>query len=141
MVELYKNQIACRGAEALFYSFAKCSKLENIDLSHNSIGQRGARAVTRGLSTQSKMACSLRSLDLSSNPIGEDVSLALGEALLRCKKLQTVELHGNALSDEAISYSRNVVRVPENLRYHMDQMGKDFVAGPRARREMCIHRV
>ena len=67
-----------------------------LDLSHNKIGDGGARALGKLLVSK----CRLKSLNVANNQIGSHGGGAIGHALQKNSKLLSLNLRLNRLSDE-----------------------------------------
>ena len=101
------RDIGSRGVASVSLFLAKCKNEEQVltnasndfrnlltlNLSCNSIGDYGVKALTAGLNNCSNLK--LKSLDLSSNSIGFDGTKALADALKHCTVLGTLDISGN----------------------------------------------
>ena len=100
-LDLECNKIGVAGAEALasyliVQARAGRKSLETLKLSHNSIADAGAIALSHAL-TENK---SLRCLTLKSNSIGQSGLVALGNTLNTNNTLEYLSLFGNDFNNE-----------------------------------------
>lgn len=85
--------------------FSSNTFLQLIDLSHNSIGDRGAKALAKLLASSK---CVLEELDISDNMVGEEGGVVLGHALLKNSSLRRLRMSLNNVGDQGMSRSRLV---------------------------------
>ena len=107
---LSHNKIGDDGARAIAHALRGCEVLSVLDLSGNCIGDEGARARAHAL-----RGCEVLSvLDLSGNGIQDAGAAALSEAL-RCCKLQRLSLASNCIGDNGARAIAHALRGCEVL--------------------------
>jgi hypothetical protein len=94
-LDLSKNSIGNRGAEALAKALCESPSLQTLYLSNNGICCDGAEALAKALLCESP---SLQTLDLSNNVIGNMGAVALAKALCE-SRLQTLYLSDNVIGN------------------------------------------
>ncbi|KAM3861034.1 dynein regulatory complex subunit 5 [Diretmus argenteus] len=93
-LDLSHNVIGHRGARAIGKLLNR-SKLETLKIYDNSIGGPGAKAIAYALSKNS----TLLSLDLRLNGLGDEGGQAIGQSLLRNSTLTHLHLGGNEMTE------------------------------------------
>ncbi|KAJ8003172.1 hypothetical protein DPEC_G00166630 [Dallia pectoralis] len=90
----------------------KCVLLQELDLSHNCLGQAGAEWLCSVLPSLT----SLRTLSLESKEMSEEVVLLLADGLLQAESIESLNLSGHVISDRgAVVLTRTLQKLP-NLR-------------------------
>ncbi|XP_045553127.1 protein NLRC5 isoform X3 [Salmo salar] len=90
----------------------RCPLLQDLDLSHNSIGRVGAEFLCSVLPS----LVSLRKLCVESKEASEDVVLLLAEGLLQAKSIESLNFSGHVISDRgAVVLTRTLQNLP-NIR-------------------------
>lgn len=79
--------------------FSSNQFLKLIDLSHNSIGDRGAKTLAKLLASSK---CVLEELDISDNMVGEEGGVAFGQALLKNSSLRRLRMSLNNVGDQGM---------------------------------------
>ena len=98
---LSHNRIGDDGARAIADALRGCDVLSVLDLSGNGIQDAGAEALSEAL-----RCCKLQRLSLASNCIGDDGARAIAHFLQGCEVLSVLDLSGNGIQDagtEALS--------------------------------------
>ena len=98
---LSHNKIGDDGARAIAHALRGCELLSELDLSGNGIQDAGTEALSEAL-----RSCKLQRLSLASNCIGDDGARAIADALRGCEVLSVLNLSGNGIQDagaEALS--------------------------------------
>ena len=98
---LSHNKIGDDGARAIAHALRGCELLSVLDLSGNGIQDAGTKALSEAL-----RSCKLQRLSLASNCIGDDGARAIADALRGCEVLSVLNLSGNGIQDagaEALS--------------------------------------
>jgi Ran GTPase-activating protein (RanGAP) involved in mRNA processing and transport len=107
--ELSYNRIGWGDAEALLVASVLQSgatpRLRELDLSFNTIGDSGAKAIAAAL----PHAPQVERLDLSDNRIGDAGAAALANALLRSPSVAWLNLHTNLIGDQGALALANVL--------------------------------
>ncbi|XP_062518832.1 dynein regulatory complex subunit 5-like [Corticium candelabrum] len=93
---LHRSNVTDEKSRTLISHFLEHPCLETLDLSHNKIGDGGARALGKLLVSK----CRLKSLNVANNQIGSHGGGAIGHALQKNSKLLSLNLRLNRLSDE-----------------------------------------
>ncbi|XP_010882281.2 protein NLRC5 isoform X1 [Esox lucius] len=87
----------------------RCALLQELDLSHNSLGRVGVEWLCSVLPSLT----SLRKLSLESKEASEDVVLLLADGLLQAKSIETLNLSGHVISDRgAVLLSTTLQKLP-----------------------------
>ncbi|KAE8600168.1 hypothetical protein XENTR_v10013114 [Xenopus tropicalis] len=97
-LDLSHNQVSDRGARAIA-KLLKESALRVLDLSNNNVGAHGAQALAHALTNN----WTLRNLSLRLNHVGNEGGQALCNALLPNQTLQELHLGSNELSEPTAS--------------------------------------
>lgn len=106
-------KVSTAGAKAIAVALSQCSCLQRLDLSLNSIGDDGARAIFRCCLQDNP---SLLHLNLNSNLIGDDAMTALSLHPIRSTSLQTLNLGSNNIEYEGIVAIASCLSVCTSLR-------------------------
>ncbi|KAG0211160.1 T-complex-associated testis-expressed protein 1 [Mortierella sp. NVP41] len=88
-LNLARNKLTDQDIEVLCNALAHNRGLKILDLSLNSLGERGARAVAALLANEN---CGLREIDLSDNELTEEGGMAIGQALKTNRHLQKLRM-------------------------------------------------
>ena len=91
---LSHNKIGDDGARAIAHALRGCEVLSVLDLSGNGIQDAGAEAISEAL-----RSCKLQRLSLASNCIGDDGARAIVHVLRGCGALSVLDLSGNGIQD------------------------------------------
>ncbi|KAL6091890.1 hypothetical protein STEG23_002816 [Scotinomys teguina] len=110
-ISLTENQIGNKGAKALARSLLVNRSLISLDLRSNSIGPQGAKVLAEAL----KINRTLTSLRFSSNTIGDGGAMALAEALKVNQGLENLDLQSNAISNTGVSVLMRALCVNRTL--------------------------
>ncbi|XP_038617072.1 dynein regulatory complex subunit 5 [Tachyglossus aculeatus] len=95
VLKLTRSKVTDEKARILVHSLLDHPALEELDLAHNLIGDRGARAVAKLLNHSR-----LRALDLGNNRMRAPGAQALAHALARNATLTSLNLRLNCIEDE-----------------------------------------
>ncbi|CAO3568635.1 unnamed protein product [Mortierella alpina] len=95
-LNLSDNSISEKGFQALSEALKTISTVATLDLQSNSIGDYGAKALADALKTNSIVA----TLYLSCNSIGDDGAKALAEALKTNSTVANLGLYNNSIGDD-----------------------------------------
>ncbi|CAI9580765.1 unnamed protein product [Staurois parvus] len=106
-LDLSHNQISDRGARAVG-KLLNQSQLQILNLCNNNVGPHGAKAIAHALSKN----CTLNTLNLRLNHIGDEGGQALSNALLKNSTLVTLYLGGatSCLNPQRLSWHRSSPR-------------------------------
>eukprot|EP00283_Hemiselmis_rufescens_P020931 CAMPEP_0173437088 /NCGR_PEP_ID=MMETSP1357-20121228/17842_1 /TAXON_ID=77926 /ORGANISM="Hemiselmis rufescens, Strain PCC563" /LENGTH=286 /DNA_ID=CAMNT_0014402249 /DNA_START=10 /DNA_END=870 /DNA_ORIENTATION=+ len=101
------KQLGDEGAEKMagLLKTGTCRSLTGLDISCNSIGVAGCKAIASSLSSNTAII----SLDLSANAIGDEGASALANALAFNSTLQNIDLHACSIGDEGAAALANVL--------------------------------
>ena len=110
-LDLSWNSIRNRGASSLSEALRVNTSLTSLDLSENSIGVEGASSLSEAL----RVNTSLISLDLSKNSIGDEGASSLSKALRVNTSLTSLDLRYNYIRDEGASCLSEALRVNTSL--------------------------
>ncbi|XP_072031819.1 dynein regulatory complex subunit 5-like isoform X2 [Amphiura filiformis] len=94
--QLHKSKVDDDKSRVLIAHILDHPSLEELDLSHNMIGDSGARAVGKLLNGH----CKLKKLDLSNNRIRSTGGAAIGHALQKNTTLKSLNIRLNRLGDD-----------------------------------------
>lgn len=128
-LNLYRNNITHRGAEAVGKLLENNGTLLEVNLTGNSIGQKGMMALKNSLLALED-DCSLRSLNLSNNLLGDEGAIPLAEVIaanLGC--LIHVDCSNNHISDKGAAALVKALQSNSSLQI-LDCQGNTF--GPKA---------
>ncbi|KAK7198068.1 Leucine Rich repeat/Leucine Rich Repeat [Novymonas esmeraldas] len=100
-LNLYRNDVSSAGAEAVGRLVANSTIVQDVSLAGNTIGFKGAQALQRQLTDAAVVAaCTLRTLNLSDNWIGDDgaasVAAIIGADL---PSLERLDVSDNRITD------------------------------------------
>eukprot|EP00962_Isochrysis_galbana_P029600 scaffold9486_cov90-Isochrysis_galbana.AAC.2 len=98
MLDLSCNSIGDEGARALVGALPRTTVLKGLSLGNNSIGDEGARALAGALPS----ATALEKLSLFNNSIGDEGARALAGALPRATALKELYLNNNSIGAEGV---------------------------------------
>ena len=110
-LDLSENSIGDKGASSLSEALRVNTSLTSLHLSENSIGDEGASSLSEALTVNT----SLTSLHLSENSIGGEGASSLSEALRVNTSLTSLDLFYNSIGDEGASSLSEVLRVNTSL--------------------------
>lgn len=94
--QLSRSKVDCDRCRILISRLLDHPGLEELDLSHNSIGDRGARALGKFLNGHSQLV----RLDLTDNLVRAQGAQALAHALLKNRTLRQLSLRLNRMGDD-----------------------------------------
>ncbi|PAA80519.1 hypothetical protein BOX15_Mlig013721g2 [Macrostomum lignano] len=133
VLQLSRSKVDCDRCRILISRLLDHPGLEELDLSHNSIGDRGARALGKFLNGHSKLVRldvtdnlvraqgaqalahallknrTLRQLSLRLNRMGDDGGQAIGKALIRNDILEDVDISSNELTEPTATVLAQVI--------------------------------
>ena len=98
-LDVSSNNIRIDGAKAIANVLKRCTHLEELGVSHNSIGDEGACIIASSLGNRAQ---SLHKLCMSDNDIRTKGCKAIAKALKRYKKLKELDLSSNNLKDDDV---------------------------------------
>lgn len=101
------------------------SKLKSLNLSDNALGEKGVRAFSALLSSQS----SLQALYFMNNGISEEAARAISELLPSAKELRTLRFHNNMSGDPGAEELAGVVKMAPLLEYFQMSSSRVGIAG------------
>ena len=105
------NKIGDQGAQAIANALKKNTSLKRLDLYNINIGVKGAKAIAEALE-ENKV---LEELDLRFNNIGNKGAVAIGNALLKNKSLKTLKLSVNNFTDESFIVFLKALQINTSL--------------------------
>ncbi|KAK6320257.1 hypothetical protein J4Q44_G00093640 [Coregonus suidteri] len=104
----------------------RCTLLQDLDLSHNSVGRVGAEFLCSVLPS----LVSLRKLSLESKETSEDLVLLLAEGLLQAKSIESLNFSGHVISDRgAVVLTRTLQNLPNIRTINLSQCSGWTAAG------------
>ncbi|KAL0242759.1 hypothetical protein GEMRC1_005322 [Eukaryota sp. GEM-RC1] len=110
-INLSFNSIGDEGARALAEALKVNHSVPSVDLMNNSIGDEGARALAEAL----KVNDSVTSIDLEYNSIGAEGARALASALKVNASVTSINLGRNCIGDECVRALADALKVNSSL--------------------------
>ncbi|GAB1606069.1 dynein regulatory complex subunit 5-like [Argonauta hians] len=96
VLHLYRSKLDDEKTRILMYHLLDHPSIEEIDLSHNNIGDHGTKAIGKLICTCDQ----IKTLNLCNNKVGLIGGQALAHSLLKTEKLETLNLRLNYIGDE-----------------------------------------
>lgn len=128
-LNLYRNNITHRGAEAIGKLLEHNNIILEVNLTGNTIGHKGMQALKQSLVTGEE-DCSLRSLNLSNNLLGDDGAIQLAELIAaNGSSLISIDCSNNGITDKGATAIVKALQSNSNLQM-IDCQGNLF--GPKA---------
>ena len=117
ILNLSENSLGPEGAVLLASAFESMTRLEQLDLTDNGLGEGTLELVSRGL------PASMRALRLGSNGIDDQGLSAIGRTLDALPALECLELPNNDVSDAGLVNLANLLETGRDLRLKTLDLG------------------
>ena len=102
-LDISTNRIGSDGANAIADALKHCTHLEELAISHNTLGNKGACILA---STFNRYAQTLSKVNMSNNHIGNEGCKYITEVLKQCVNLKELDLSYNFLDNDTIVFAR-----------------------------------
>ena len=124
----------CRIGATTLYSCLYCTQLNQLDLSHNLIGDDGAEALAANL----HHCTQLKNIDLSNNKIGGDGAKALAANFYHCTQLHELDFSNNGIGDDGVKALAHSCTQLNKLYLHTNGISSDGATALAANLHNCI---